>query len=430
MEKIKKTDPSSVRILTATAIGNVAEFYDYAMFIFLSVILGQHFFPSENPITSMLSVLAVYGGAALIRPFGGIVLGRLADSWGRRPVLVLTFVMMALGSSGIGLLPVYEDIGIAAPILLVLLRLVQAFSAGGEWGVAMAFAVEWAPNGKRALFGSIMQSAVAMGIVLATAINGTMIVILGQESFTDWGWRIPFLLGGLILPVGVYLRRHSAESPAFQAYMEKKKNRDAVSNMRANGGFPVQKFFLFTGIMFCPVAAIPITTKYLPIFAEQFAGLSNSQAMWSTSLSALLIVILTPLMGLVSDKYGRKPLLIASCVLYGVATWPLFHLMIHYGSVWVVFISQVVFALATALTYGPIGAALVEMFGTRERASRLAFFYSVQVAVVAGFSPFIAAWLVEITGNPISVAFFIIPTTVVTLFALRFLPESAFSELR
>jgi MFS transporter, MHS family, proline/betaine transporter len=210
------TDKSHVAIWTAS-IGNLLEWFDFGVYAYLATLIAAKFFPGSDPTASLLAAFAAYGVGFLARPLGGIVIGRLGDTQGRKAALVLTIFMMAFGTVGIGLLPTYETAGIWAPILLVTLRIVQGLAAGGEWGTSTAFIIEWAPSARRGFFGSFQQVSTAGGSLLGSATAAILTSSLSQSTMLDWGWRVPFLLGAILLIVGVYLRQNAEETPSFQA---------------------------------------------------------------------------------------------------------------------------------------------------------------------------------------------------------------------
>jgi hypothetical protein len=208
------------RALGAAVIGNVLEWYDFAVYAFLATVLARKFFPSGDELSALLATFAVFGVGFVVRPLGGVIIGRLGDRRGRKIALSLTIVLMALGTVMIGLLPSYESIGVGATALLVAARLLQGFSAGGEWGSSTAFIVEWAPPKRRGLFGSLQQASVAGGFLLGSLTAASLSTWLGPAALEAWGWRVPFLFGGLLGPIGLYMRRNIEETPPFKAAMQ------------------------------------------------------------------------------------------------------------------------------------------------------------------------------------------------------------------
>ena len=211
-----KVDLEARRAVAAAVVGNVLEWYDFAVYAYMATVIAAKFFPASDEVTSLLSTFAAFGIGFVARPLGGILIGRLGDVRGRKTALLFTIALMAAGTVAIGLVPTYQTIGVAAPIFVVAARLVQGFSAGGEWGGSTAFIVEWAPPGRRGLYGSLQQCSVAGGLLLGSGVAALVNTFLPAAAVDSWGWRIPFLLGGLLGPVGLYMRKHIDETPAFR----------------------------------------------------------------------------------------------------------------------------------------------------------------------------------------------------------------------
>src|SRR3954469_25920171 len=212
---MEPTASQSRKAVSAAVVGNVLEWYDFAVYAFVAAILARKFFPTTDEVTALLSTFLAYGLGFVARPLGGIIIGRLGDTHGRKIALLLTIFLMAAGTVLIGILPTYASIGIAAPLLLVVARLMQGFSAGGEWGGSTAYIVEWAPRGRRGWYGSFQQTSVVGGLLLGSGVAALFNTILTPEQMNDWGWRVPFLVGGLLGPVGIYMRRTIDETPAY-----------------------------------------------------------------------------------------------------------------------------------------------------------------------------------------------------------------------
>src|SRR6201986_2732445 len=205
-----------VKAVAGAGIGNVLEWYDFTVYAYLAGILGAKFFVSTDENSALLATFAVFGVGFVARPLGGLLIGLFGDKFGRKPALLLTFLIIA-GSTGlIGILPTYASIGVAAPVLLVLARLLQGISAGGEWGGAASFLVEWAPAHRRGLYGSLHPCAITLGMLLGSGVTGALTTALGSATMADWGWRLPFLLGTLLGPVGLYVRSKVDETPVFE----------------------------------------------------------------------------------------------------------------------------------------------------------------------------------------------------------------------
>jgi MFS family permease len=413
----------SQRALWAAAIGNLLEWYDFGVYGFLAGLIAINFFPGSDPTAALLKSFAAFGVGFLARPLGGVLIGRLGDTKGRKTALVLTIFLMAFGTVGLGLLPTYDKIGVWAPILLVLMRLIQGLAAGGEWGTSTAFMIEWAPQGRRGFFGSFQQVSTAGGTLLGSGIAAIMTSLLSSEAMLAWGWRVPFLLGAVLLAVGAYMRQNVEETPSYEA------SRKAVAEQPAAAGFPLgARAFGFT--IFWTIAYYTLLL-WMPTFTQKFGGLSPSQALWSNTIGLIAMVIAVPCWGALSDKVGRRPVLMASAILIGALCYPLLSLMAGGTGLALVLPIQILFGVMLALYSGAGPAAIAEIFPTHLRSTWMSSGYALSVAIFGGFAPFIATWLIEITGSPMAPTYlYLLPSAVISLLVIWSLKETAGTELR
>ena len=412
---------ASRKAVTAAVMGNLLEWYDFAIYGYLATIVAKNFFPHEDEKTALLSTFATFGVGFVVRPLGGILIGRLGDVRGRKAALMLTIFLMAFGTVLIGLIPTYDSIGLWAPALLVTARLLQGFAAGGEWGGSTSFIVEWAPNGRRGLYGSFQQSSLAAGLLMGSGIAALFSTVLTPQDMEAWGWRIPFLLGGVLAPVGIYMRRSIDETPAFR------KARSQTQDVRAASGLSLAgKAFGFTVLW---TSAYYMMLTYLPTFTQQHVGLSRTEALWSNTLGLLVLVVVIPFAGALSDRVGRKPLLLTCCLAFALLSHTMFQTMVSQGSLPVVMAMQGVFALMIAAFSGPGPAAIAEIFPTYMRSTWMSAGYSLAVAIFGGFAPFIATWLIGRTGSPLSPTWYVIGAAIVSTLVIARLPETAHREL-
>jgi len=413
---------ASGRAIAAAVVGNVLEWYDFAVYGYLATIIARRFFPASDELTGLLSAFAAFGVGFVVRPLGGVLIGRLADHRGRKAALVLTIVLMALGTVGIGLIPDYHSIGVLAPALLVACRLLQGFSAGGEWGGATAFIVEWAPAQRRGFFGSFQQASVAAGFLLGSGSAALVSTLLSSEQMDALGWRLPFLICVLLLPVGLYMRRNVEETPAYRAVQTRNAPIEAPAGWRL-----AAKAFGFTVLW---TVAYYIVLTYMPTFTQKYAGLTRTQALWSNTLCLVVLVLAIPVIGHLSDRVGRKPLLLACCAGFVLLPYPLFGAMVQSGAFATVLLVQIAFALTVALFSGPGPAAIAEMFPTESRTTWMSTGYSLAVAVFGGFAPYVATWLIGATGSPLSPTWYLIGAALVSTAVILALPETAHDALR
>lgn len=412
------------RQLVAASIGNVLEYYDFVVYAFLASTIASKFFPSENEVAALLASFAAFGVGFLARPLGGAIIGRIGDKRGRKIALLITIFGMAVGTVGIGILPSYETIGILAPILLVIMRLIQGLAAGGEWGGATAFIIESAPQGRRGLFGGIGQASIASASLLGSLVVAIVTGIFTAQQMNDWAWRVPFLLGSILVPVGFYMRRNIEETPAFTAAQSEPA---AKSHDLGSPFVLMAKAFGFTIIW---TVSYYIMLNYMPTFLTKHAGISQSQALWGNSIALVVLVAATPLFGALSDRIGRKPLLLACCIAFVVLPYPLFKVILASPSLATIVAIQIVFNLFIAAFSGAGPAALSELFPTHSRTTLMSVGYSVSVAIFGGFAPFIATWLIGATGSPISPTYYLILSGIVSALVIWSFRETAHERLR
>ena len=417
--------PKKARTAVAAAVvGNVLEWYDFAVYSFFAAIIGRNFFPSGDPSAEILYSFAVFGMGFLARPLGGIVIGRLGDVKGRKTALLLTIFLMAAGTVLMGLAPTYASVGIAGPLVILFARLVQGFSAGGEWGGSTAFIVEWAPEGKRGFYGSFQQCSVAGGLLLGSGLGATLSTILSPEAMEGWGWRVPFLLGGLLGPVGIWMRRTMEETPAFTRAAETETppplgRRKAVQLAGRAFGFTV----LWT-------VSYYIFLNYMPTFTAQYANLTDAQALWSNTAGLLVLVAAIPFWGAVSDRVGRRPLLLACAAAFVVLPYPVATFLVSGPPFAQIMALQVVLAAIIALFSGSGPAAIAEIFPTRSRSTLMTIGYAFAVAIFGGFAPYIATWLIRETGSPVAWVYYVMAAATVSGIVIYRLEETAHQPLR
>ncbi len=410
-------------MIFASVIGNALEWYDFTVYAFLATIISKHFFPSSTPTVALLSTFAVFGVGFVARPVGGMLIGIYGDAKGRKPALFLTIALMAIGTALIGILPTYRSIGIWAPILLVVARIFQGFSAGGEWGGSASFLVEWAPKNRRGLYGSFHPGSIFLGQVTGTAITALLSTGLGPDAMLEWGWRVPFLLGAVIGPLGMLVRNTIGETPVF----EKANDPNAPAAPRTR--LPIAKMAFAFAFVAVQSVAIYMYLSYFPTFLQRSVGWTASQSLWSTALATVCTGLAVVSSGALSDRIGRKPLMLASCCILLVFSYPLVWLILHGGSFPLAVAIQSVLSATCGLFIGSMAAALVELFPTKRRLTGLSTSYNLASMVFGGFAPFIATWLIATTGEPISVTYYVIFGAVVSLPAVLMFRETAFKEL-
>lgn len=407
----------------ACTIGQVFENYDFVLYGFMAAALSRAFFPSADQVAGLLGTFATFGVGFLMRPVGAFVIGRFGDKFGRRRALVLTIVMMALATGIIGLIPTYAAIGVFAPAILVICRLFQGFAAGGEWGGAAVFLVEYAPQDQRGYISSYQQVGTGLGLLLATFFAALLTAFLDASAFQAWGWRIPFLIGFILGPIGHYLRTRVAETPVFTQNVKTRN----VSARPIQEAFATQQrgLIVIFGISIIPVCLYWVFLVFLPTFAARQLHIDPSSTFFSTTLAGVIYVVFTPLMGALSDRVGRKPLLYAAAIASIVLSYPLFVYLVSSSSVSSLVLTQAIATLILTLTTGVACAVLAEEFPSRVRYTALSVSYGLSVAIFGGFAPFIGTALISATGNPIAPAYYVIFGGVLGLIAIYFVREGA-----
>lgn len=415
------------KAVTAGAIGNFIEWYDFSVYGYFATIIAAQFFPSEDRVASLLATFAVFAISFFMRPVGAFIFGHYGDKVGRRNTLAVVVILMGIATFMIGVLPTYAQIGVAAPILLVVARLLQGLSAGGEWSGSAAFMVEYAPEERRGLYGSWQQVSIVAGLLVGSGMGAALGTVLSEEALNSYGWRITFILGIVVGLVGLYLRLRLEDTPAFRALEEHEEvesapikesfvshNKESLTAIGFTVGWTVSYYILLT---------------YMPTFVSETAGLPLTQALVSNAIGLAVLMALIPFTGALSDRVGRKPLLIAFAALITLATYPLF-LLISTGSFLLVVLGQMIFGVIIALFSGPGPAALVEMFPTNVRYSALGVSYNLAVALFGGTAPFIATYLISRTGSNASPGLYLIAASVITLVVVATMKETYRDPLR
>lgn len=409
------------RAIFAGVIGNLLEWYDFGIYGILATILGRHFFPSAESYLSLLATFGAFGAGFIARPIGSFVLGRASDSLGRKATLLITVTLMAIGTVGIGLTPTYQSIGIAAPIILVCARLVQGFAAGGEWGGAVTFLVEWAPPGRRGFFGSMVVASVSAGLLLGSGVVAVLSSVMSNDTLLAWGWRIPFLLGGALIPLAIYMRRSVDEPPVFR-------NQDSVRSV-----LPARRLtkMVMRAAAFClPLqVASYMVTVYMPSYGALYGHIPRSAALWANTCSLALMVVGIPLIGHLSDRVGRKPLQQASCIAFVLLAYPLYTAIVSGVPIWEYFAIQFGLTLMTAGFSACAVVSLTEMFPTGSRTSGTALGSAI-AALIGGFAPFLSTWMIEVSGRAASPSILLVIAALSAMLAMRGMRETALEELQ
>lgn len=411
---------SPYRAVAAAGFGHLLEWYDFIIYAYAASIIAKLFFPSGSELGSLLLAFLVFGIGFLARPLGAMVLGPYADRKGRKATLILSLYLMAGGTLLIALTPSYATIGVAAPLIIAAARLIQGFSVGGEASTSTAFIVEWAPEGKRGLYGSFQQWSAGLGILLGSVVFTIISKSVPQVTLEDWAWRIPFLIGGLLAPIGMWLRLTIGETPKFE---------EALATSAPAPSIPFGGIGRAFGYAIPWSVAYYIILSYSPTFMIKSLQLKPDDSFVISSIALVAFCGAVPLFGNLSDKVGRKPIVIAACLLTAVCTYPMYAYMLQQKTFAAALIGQTVLIIILAM-YSGVGPALItEQFPTKNRLTWMATAYSISVAISGGFAPYIATWLTAATGDVLSPTWYVIGTAIFGLLLVFAFSETAKSKL-
>ncbi|UKA66586.1 MFS transporter [Arthrobacter sp. FW306-05-C] len=388
-----KLSPRGRKAIIAGGIGNAVEWVDWAVYTTFSSVFAHHFFPKSDPIAALLATLAIFAVGFVMRPVGAAVMGAYADRHGRKKGLVLTIGLMAGSTAVIGLAPTYETVGILSPIILVVARMVQGFSAGGEFGSSSAFLVESAAPRRRAFAGSWQQVSVGAGVLLASGMGAIITSTLSKEALDGWGWRLAFIVAALLGLVGLWLRSSVEETDSF---VNAKERTEASGEKRRNSVFtmfvkhPGSTLRVF-GITIAGTLLYYMWVSYMPTYAAVATGIPLSQALLANFIAVGLFLVLLPFAGILSDRIGRKPTMTAFAAGFLLFSWPAFALL--NGNFWMLLLIEVV-GIILLLGYSANCAVIMaEQFPAEVRATGIGLPYALAVAIFGGTAPYLTTWM-------------------------------------
>lgn len=426
-QAVEPADPSTIRkVVVGVAMGNFMEWFDFGLYGYLATTLAIVFFPSEDPIAGLLATFAVFGVAFVVRPLGGLILGPLGDKIGRQRLLAGVIILMAVSTFSIGLLPGYASIGVLAPILLVIARAAQGFSASAEFGGGATFLAEYAPVERRGFIVSFLQFSSLIGFGSALGIVLLLSSTFSEDALTSWAWRVPFLLAGPLGVIGLYIRLRLEDTPEFRAL--ERAGEVAQSPLRESIAQNWRQMLQVGGIAILQNVAFYLVLTYVQTYIIQL-GYSRAEATLSTALTIVVTWVLLPTLGALSDRIGRKGFMLASCVGFGLLSYPIF-LFMSQGSLLNAILGHTVLGILLALYISVNMTVLVELLPSRVRVGGFSIGYNISVAIFTGPAAFVATYLISATGNPASPAFYIIGAAVLSLVTILTVPETARTSLR
>jgi MHS family proline/betaine transporter-like MFS transporter len=422
------------KALGGTIVGNTMEWYDVGVFGYLITTMGPVFLPQADKTVQTLFLLGTFAATFIARPLGGVFFGWLGDKIGRQKVLSMTLILMALSTFAAGILPSYETVGMLAAALLVVTKLVQGFSTGGEYAGATTFVSEYSPDKRRGFFASLLDMGSYLGFAIGAALVSTLQLTLGQQAMEDWGWRIPFLIGGPLGLIAIWFRLKIKESPAFQATLDAKElaaTNPSFTKEPATSNGPVSTFKEhwrgITVAMILVAAANSLgyaLTSYMPTYLTQTKGYDELHGTLLTIPILVIMSLCIPLAGLLSDKIGRRPVLWMGAGSAIVLSIPAF-LLIGIGEIWSTLLGLALIALPVTFYVANLASALPALFPTESRYGAMGIAYNFSVAIFGGTTPFIIAALIATTGNDMAPAYYLMATSVMGGIAIFFMKETA-----
>ncbi|MEY4369896.1 MAG: hypothetical protein RL564_1846 [Pseudomonadota bacterium] len=408
------------RQIIAAVIGNALEWYDFVIYGFMTVIISRLFFPAESEYASLLIAMATFGVGFFMRPVGGVLIGLYADRHGRKAALQLIILLMTIATAMIAFAPTYAAIGIAAPAIMVLARLLQGAATGGEFASATSFLIESAPPERRGFYGSLQM--VGQSISALTGATAGMLVTQGltPEQIDAWGWRLPFLLGLLIAPVGLWMRHHLSETEEFLAAKEDTtQHLGLLAVLREH----LRDVLVCFGLVVSSTIMFYVVLIYMPTYAKTQLNIPLKEAFTAQVAGLVCLTVLIPLFGVLSDRIGRRIVLMVAALLYLVLTYPLMDWLLAEPSLMRLATMQVVLCSAIAVGFGAISTALAEQFPVRQRSTGLALAYNVAVMIFGGFAQLIVTWLIKATGSLLAPSFYVMFGATVGILAAWFITE-------
>ncbi|MFN3001664.1 MFS transporter [Mycolicibacterium wolinskyi] len=410
------------KAITGASIGNAVEWFDFAIYGFLATYIAANFFPAGNETAALLNTFAIFAAAFFMRPLGGFVFGPLGDRLGRQRVLAVVILLMSAATLGIGLLPTYATIGVAAPLLLLLLRCLQGFSAGGEYGGGAVYLAEYATERRRGLTVTFIAWSGVLGFLLGSITVTLLAASLSPEAMDSYGWRIPFLIAAPLGLVGLYIRLRLDDTPEFTKLH--KSDRVAKSPLREAVRTARKPILQVIGMFIVFNVGYYVVFTFVPTYFIKSLQFSKTESFVSITLASLTALILILPLAALSDRIGRKPLLIAGSVGFMVFAYPLFLLM-NSGSVVAAIVGHCLLAAIESVYVATAVTAGVELFATRVRYSGFSIGYNIAVAAFGGTTPYVVTWLTAATGNHLAPALYLIAAAIVSVTTVFTLRESA-----
>lgn len=410
------------KVAIASFIGNFVEWFDYASYGYLAAIITVVFFPQNSPISGLLATFGVFALSFIVRPLGGVIWGHYGDKIGRKKALSLSIIIMSLATFLIAFLPTFEQVGLWAPALLLLVRLVQGFSASGEYAGASAFLAEYAPDKKRGFYTSIVPASTAAGLLLGSLFVTVMHAVLSVEQMQSFGWRLPFLLAAPLGLIGRYIRIKLEDSPKFKELEQSHQVSDAPVKLL----FTTHRraFIIAIGVTMLNAVGFYTILSYMPTYLSVELKVSESDSFLATTIALAAYIGLIFMMGKLSDIFGRKTMLVVASLFFIFLTVPLFSYLGAAGLVGIILI-QIAFGAMLTMNDGTLPCFLSEIFPTKIRYSGFALSFNLANAIFGGTAPLVATWLIQTTGNKLAPAWYLVAAALIAMVAMLASRETA-----
>lgn len=407
-----RTRSSTRRAIAAATIGNALEWFDLAVYALMAAYIGKTFFPAGDPAVQLVQAYAVFGITFLIRPIGGLVIGAYADRFGRKKALVLTIWLMVAGTFLLAVMPGYATIGFLAPVGVIVARLIQGFAAGGEFGAATSFLIEQ-DDRRKGFLGSFQFASQGFATLLSAGFAAGLTAMLTTDAMTSWGWRVPFVFGLLVGPVGYYIRRHVDEpsAPAEPAAAPKSSTIRTLFRFHWSG-------LLIAGGTLVVSTSLNFILQSLPTFAIKNLGLDDSLSFVALMITAAILTVVTPIAGLLTDRYGRIRIMIGAAAAIGICVVPLYVWVTASPSFVTLTVAMMILGLLKAIYFGALPSVMADAFPVHTRATGLSFSYNATVGIFGGFTPTIATAMIAATGSPVSPGYYLLATASLSIVAL------------
>ena len=394
--------------IVAAIAGNAMEWYDFTIFALMTPVIKNLFFPVDpnipgSDVNALLLTTALFGAGFVMRPIGGLVLGYYADRKGRKAAMTLGMTLMALAVAMLALAPTYASVGIAAPFIVLVARLLQGFSVGGEFGTSTAFLIEAAPPGRAGYYGSWQITGQLMANVLGATFGAALTLLFTQEQLAAGAWRLPFFVGLAIIPILLYMRARLIEPDALRNDRATEQKATFTDDLK----IPGRNYLIGMGMVVASAVSFYVTFGYTVTYAKEVLKLPLMQSFLVQMIAAIVMVIVVPIAGAISDRYPRKPLLLVSLAGYFISLYPLYSWVIAEPSIAKLLVSQIVIGCFSAFFLGVYCTTLVELFPVRIRSTSLSIVNNVAVLISGGFAQFFVTWLITLTGSPLAPIFYV-----------------------